>query len=62
LELNKPKDCFALLGVLMTDIYNCDEWNFVFGLADLRSSVGVFSFARYSQSFYDFSLKDDELA
>merc|ERR1712025_1543972 len=45
----------------MTDIYNRDDWNFVFGLADLRSSVGVFSFARYDQCFFNSFIDDDKL-
>jgi len=36
----------------MTDLYPRDSWNFVFGLASLRERIGVFSFARYEESFY----------
>jgi archaemetzincin len=48
----KPKDAFCLVGYMIADIYPRDEWNFVFGLADPDISTGVFSFARYHESFY----------
>ena len=31
----------------MEDLYPRDEWNFVFGLADMMGRNGVFSFSRY---------------
>lgn len=48
----KPKDAFCMVGFLLSDIYPRDEWNFVFGLADCDVYTGVFSFARYHESFY----------
>jgi len=48
----KPKDAFCLVGFLISDIYPKEEWNYVFGLADSTKRVGVFSFARYHDSFY----------
>lgn len=49
LELNKPKDAYAVIAFSMVDLYPEESWNFVFGLANLRQSVGVFSFARYGE-------------
>lgn len=47
-----PSDCFALLGITMVDLYPEPAWNFVFGQADVRYRVGVYSFARYNPRFY----------
>ncbi|EAS03423.1 peptidase family M54 protein (macronuclear) [Tetrahymena thermophila SB210] len=52
LKESKPKDAYCIIGICMTDIYNKESWNFVFGLASLQEKVGVFSFARYQESFY----------
>jgi archaemetzincin len=41
-----------MVGFLLADIYPKEEWNFVFGLADSDVYTGVFSFARYHESFY----------
>jgi archaemetzincin len=48
-ELNKnlPKDCFLMIGLTTMDIYNREEWNFVYGLANPMESTGIFSFRRY---------------
>jgi len=57
----KDKSLFCVMAVTMIDLYPCDSWNFVFGEADQRHSVGVFSFARYFENFYnidDKSLKN----
>lgn len=47
-----PADAFCVLGVTMEDLYPHPSWNFVFGQASLEHRVGVFSFARYSPTFY----------
>lgn len=47
-----PPDALAYLGVTMHDLYPGDSWNFVFGQAQLRGRVGVFSLARYFPAFY----------
>jgi archaemetzincin len=52
LEKIKPADAYCLIGVLMTDLYPILSWNYVFGLAQMDSKIGVFSFARYRDSFY----------
>lgn len=44
----KTTDIFCILGVTARDLYPRDEWNFVFGLANLDNACGVFSFCRYS--------------
>ncbi|CAG9333377.1 unnamed protein product [Blepharisma stoltei] len=47
-----PLDRFAIIGVTMADIYSGEASNFVFGLANVITKSGIFSFARYSPSFY----------
>jgi archaemetzincin len=47
LQKRRPDDAFAVIAFTLTDLYPSDSWNFVFGLADYRRGVGVFSFARY---------------
>ncbi|XP_061611888.1 arylsulfatase G-like isoform X2 [Phyllopteryx taeniolatus] len=48
----KPKEAFCIVGITMIDLYPKDSWNFVFGQASLNRGIGVFSFARYDDSFY----------
>ena len=40
-------DTFCILAVTNQDLYPREEWNFVFGLADMDSCCGVFSFHRH---------------
>jgi len=50
---SQPRDCFAVIGITMIDLYTIkdgDAWNFVFGEASAMDGVGVFSFARYDPS------------
>ena len=47
-----PNDGFALLGITMFDLYPDPAWNFVFGQADVRHRVGIYSFARYDPRSY----------
>jgi archaemetzincin len=47
-----PADAFAVLGITLEDLYPEPSWNFVFGEADLRGRVGVYSFARYDPRFF----------
>jgi archaemetzincin len=47
-----PDDAVVLVGVTMSDIYPRDGWNFVFGEADLRRRVGVYSLVRYFPEFW----------
>ncbi|MBK1879436.1 archaemetzincin [Pelagicoccus mobilis] len=47
LKVQKPNDAYAVIAFTTTDLYPQETWNFVFGLANLRESVGVFSIARY---------------
>ena len=49
----KTKDTFCILGVTNQDLYPEDSWNFVFGLANLESCTGVFSFYRHEVTFED---------
>ncbi len=42
-----PKDAHVLMAVTMADLYPADDWNFVFGMAQLKKRCGVFSFHRY---------------
>ncbi len=50
LDRSRPQDAYAIIAFTMVDLYPDESWNFVFGLANLRQSVGVFSFARYGES------------
>ncbi|XP_028286562.1 archaemetzincin-2 [Parambassis ranga] len=52
LEVRKPGDAFCVIGITMIDLYPRESWNFVFGQASLSQGIGVFSFARYDDSFY----------
>jgi len=47
-----PEDAYCLLGITMSDIYPGDDWNYVFGWADLERRVGVFSMARFDPTFW----------
>jgi len=47
LQERVPNDAYCLLAVTMVDLYPSENWNFVFGQADLKKRVGVYSFARY---------------
>ena len=48
-----PKDAHCLISVLLDDLYPGESWNYVFGEALYEERVGVFSFARFSDSFFD---------
>ena len=52
LEQRLPNDAFCLIALTVTDLYPQDDWQFVFGMARLRTRVGVYSFARYHPGFY----------
>ena len=54
-----PAHAYCVLGITMTDLYPDPLWNFVFGYATYQERVGVFSFARYSTTFYDVSNRSD---
>jgi len=47
-------DAFCITGITMYDLYPDPAWNFVFGQARLKQSVGIFSFIRYSNYFYTY--------
>lgn len=44
------KDLVTVL-VTMEDVYPREEWNFVYGIADIMNGVGVWSFARLDPQF-----------
>jgi archaemetzincin len=46
-KLRPPARAFSLTAVTMLDLFPRDGWEFCFGLADVRSRAGVFSFARF---------------
>ena len=46
-----PKDAYGMICILNKDLYHREDWNFVYGYADFKSRVGVFSFARYNPTF-----------
>jgi predicted Zn-dependent protease len=41
-----------MLGLIKTDLYPGEGWNFVFGEADNYLRVGIFSMARYDKKFF----------
>jgi archaemetzincin len=43
----RPRDAMAVLGLTPSDLWPGEDWNFVFGQADLRQRVGVWSMYRY---------------
>ena len=52
LSQRKPRNAYLVLGVTVTGLYPDPAWNFVFGQANYRNQVGIFSFARYHPAFY----------
>ncbi len=46
LAAHRPDGALAYLGLTTRDLWAGDGWNFVFGQADLRQRVGVYSIAR----------------
>jgi archaemetzincin len=57
----RPEDGVVLLGVTMADIYPGASWNYVFGEADLRRRVGVYSLARYFPEFWGLARTPESL-
>lgn len=57
-----PKDAFCVVGITMIDLYPNESYNFVFGQANYRAGVGVFSFARYDPMFYSKKSKSESKA
>ena len=47
-----PNDAHCLISILLDDLYPDENWNYVFGIASY-SKRGAFSFARFSDSFFD---------
>ncbi len=47
LEPRRPADAVAVLGLMTSDLWPGEGWNFVFGEASLSDRVGVWSIARY---------------
>ena len=50
LKDSKPADGVGVLAITGTDLYPQDEWNFVFGLANLYQGVGIWSFNRFGEA------------
>ncbi len=46
----RPPDAVAVLALTTTDLWPGAGWNFVFGMADLRERVGVYSLSRYGDA------------
>ena len=46
-----PDDGYCMICILNQDIYNKDDWLFVFGVGGIRERTGVFSFARLDPKF-----------
>lgn len=47
-----PSNAYCCIGVTQVDLFPEPEWNFVFGQANLSERVGVFSLARYDDTFF----------
>jgi len=47
-----PEDAVCLVGVTMVDLFPGPDWNYVFGEADLRRRIGVYSLVRYFPEFW----------
>jgi archaemetzincin len=47
-----PPDAYSLMGITREDLYNREEWNFVFGFASISDRVGILSLARNDPTFY----------
>jgi len=50
-EVLRHRRAFCKLGITLEDIYPGEEWNFVYGQANMLERAGVFSFARHSPLF-----------
>ena len=52
-KMEVPSDafCVAGTGITLCDLYPQPSWNFVFGLANMSKSCGVYSLARYLSNF-----------
>jgi len=50
-------DAFCITSLTMYDLYPDPSWNFVFGQARPKQSVGIFSFIRYGDYFYNYQGK-----
>ena len=48
-----PDDAHCLISILVDDLYPGESWNYVFGIASYSKRVGAFSFARFSDSFFE---------
>ncbi|KAK3106886.1 hypothetical protein FSP39_002090 [Pinctada imbricata] len=46
-----PREAFCVAGITFCDLYHHEEHNFVFGMANLSGSSGVYSLARYLSNF-----------
>ncbi|MDB2429394.1 hypothetical protein OAE47_03105 [Akkermansiaceae bacterium] len=46
LQRRVPRNAYILKDVTMNDIYQSQEWSFIFGMARIKNRVGTFSFAR----------------
>jgi archaemetzincin len=49
----RPINAVAVLGLTTSDLWPGEGWNFVFGQADLRNRVGIYSLFRYGDPAAD---------
>ncbi|EFC44337.1 predicted protein [Naegleria gruberi] len=47
----KPKDCYCMLALTSFDLYPKEDWNYVFGIANMTHQVGVISHSRFDPNF-----------
>ena len=50
---------FIIMGSTLIDLYPNEYYNFVYGQARINDGIGIFSFARYINGFYDLSPIDN---
>ena len=55
----KQSSTFCILAATNTDLYPKEEWNFVYGLANMTTQCGVFSFCRQMKETVD-NLPEDQ--
>ena len=53
MEKRVPKDAYCVMGITLKDIYPGENCNFVYGWAKYKARVGIFSFFRWDEYFFN---------
>jgi len=48
-----PKDAYCTVLIMNSDMAPNFDWNFAYGYAYFNPKIGVFSFARYDEGFFE---------